>query len=360
MERVVLGYDGSPASEAALEWAAHRARSPRSEIEVVLVTNMFLSERPEADRILDAAARRWRALVPGTPADVTRLTGLMPAALTRAARGADLLVLGVHPGFRTRTMLTGWVPLRVAARSRIPTALVPAGWSASDAPVTVGVDDDDSSTAALLFAAQAASSSGVPLRVVHSWLMASAEPRWSDELPLSPRDVAAAHERVLHAAVERVREVQPDVVASAELVRDNPTSALTRVAERSSLLVIGTHGRSVVAGAFLGSVGMDLIGTLRCPICVVPSPSATASRPSVGAGGRGPDLYPGRRGPGIRNRHVRRRAVCPNGSARFIAIRGRGNPPTAPRRWGTRPSRECPGRRSRGTRRRALLRGGCR
>ncbi|MCG7416971.1 universal stress protein [Microbacterium sp. ACRRU] len=276
MERVVLGYDASQASEAALEWIAHRARGRRTELDIVLVTNMFLSDRIEADSVLNAAARRWRDLAPESPANVVRLDGAMPATLSNAARGADLLVLGVHPGFRTRTMLTGWVPLRAAARSGVPTGLIPVGWSVSDAPVTVGLDDDDSSAAAVLFAAQTASSSGVPLRVVHSWLMANAEPRWSDEHPRRPRDVADAHERILRAAVERVGEAQPDVVASAELVRDNPTSALTRAAERSSLLVIGTHGRSVVAGAFLGSVGMDLIGTLHCPICVVPSTSATA------------------------------------------------------------------------------------
>ncbi|MCC4248297.1 universal stress protein [Microbacterium testaceum] len=270
MERVVLGHDGSPAAEAALEWAAERARSRRTEIEVVLVTNMFLSDRQEADRILDGAARRWHALVPDAPADVTRLDGLMPAALTDAARGADLLVLGVHPGFRTRTMLTGWVPPRVAAQSRIPTALVPTGWSATDDPVTVGVDDDDSSSAALLFAAAAASARRVPLRVVHSWLMRTSGSRGTAEPGRSPRDVAAAHERVLEAAVARVRELHPDVAVVTELVRDNPTSALTRVADRSSDVVIGTHGRGVVAGAFLGSIGLDLIGTLHRPICVVP------------------------------------------------------------------------------------------
>ncbi|WP_432214689.1 universal stress protein, partial [Salmonella enterica] len=43
MERVVLGFDGSPASEAALEWTAERARAESFELDIVLVTNMFLS-----------------------------------------------------------------------------------------------------------------------------------------------------------------------------------------------------------------------------------------------------------------------------------------------------------------------------
>lgn len=271
MDKVILGYDGSPASEAALEWAAYRARAGGTELEVVLVTNMFSSDRQTADRILDAAARRWRSLVPGVPAEVRRLDGLMPATLSTAARGADLLVLGVHPGSRVRAMLNGWVPLRVAARSRIPTALVPAGWSATDEPVTVGVDDDASSEAALAFAATTASRHGMPLRVVHSWLMGTPELRGTTALRLSPHQIAAEHGRILEAAVAHVRERYPDVVVSHELVRDNPTSALTRAADRSSLIVIGTHGRGVVAGGFLGSTGLDLIGSLHRPICVVPT-----------------------------------------------------------------------------------------
>lgn len=271
MDKVILGYDGSDASEAALEWAAHRARFERTELEIVLVTNMFSSDRQEADKTLDAAARRWRSLVPDVPADVRRLNGLIPGTLTNAARDADLLVLGVHPGSRVRTMLNGWVPLRIAARSRIPTALVPAGWSATDEPVTVGVDDDDSSMAALLFAAKTASVQGLPLRVIHSWLMGTPELRGATAVRLSPGEIAEAHERLLDTAVARVRERHPDVVVLPELVRDNPTSALTRAAERSSTVVIGTHGRGVVAGGYLGSIGLDLIGSLRRPICVVPT-----------------------------------------------------------------------------------------
>lgn len=276
MERVVLGYDGSPESDAALEWAAFRTRSEQTEVTVILVTNMFSSDRKEADRVLDTAARRWHSLVPGIPANVTRVDGLMPTTLTKAARDADLLVLGVHPGFRMRTILNGWAPLRMAARSRIPTALIPAEWSATDDPVTVGVDDDDSSTTALLFAAETAARLRVPLRVIHSWLMGSPEGGGHSAVRLSPHQVAAEHERILEAAVARVRERYPDVAVSAELVRDNPTSALTRAAERSSTIVIGTHGRGIVAGGFLGSIGLDLVGALRRPICVVPG-----ARPSM-------------------------------------------------------------------------------
>lgn len=270
MERVVLGYDGSPASDVALGWTAERARHVRVEVDIVLVANMFLSDRPATDRILDAAVRRWHDLAPGTTASAARLDGTMPATLTGAARNADLLVLGIQPGSRVRTMLGGWMPLRAALRSGIPTVLVPAGWSVGDDPVVVGLDDDDSSTAALLFAASAAASAAVPLRVIHSWLMGGSHERGTGSLQPRPHRIADEHARTLDAAVERVHAASPDLEVRAELVRDNPTSALTRAADRSSLVVIGSHGRGVVSGSLLGSVGQDLLGSLDRPICIVP------------------------------------------------------------------------------------------
>ncbi|KZE34038.1 universal stress protein [Microbacterium sp. T32] len=270
MERVVLGFDGSPASEAALEWTAERARAESFELDIVLVTNMFLSDRVAADRILDAASRHWRDLVPGLPANVVRLDGLMPTTLTEAARGAALLVLGIETGFRMRSALSGWLPLRAAARSGAPTVLVPAGWMASDDPVTVGLDEDASSASALLFAARAAAAADVPLRILHSWLMGSSVLRGHASALPSTQRVAAEHERILDAAVAEVRREYPGLGVVTELVRDNPTSALSRAADRSSMVVIGTHGRGVVVGGFIGSIGLDLVGSLNRTICVVP------------------------------------------------------------------------------------------
>lgn len=271
MERVVLGYDGSPASEAALEWVAHRARGRRTELDIVLVTNMFLSDRTVAGTVLEAAARRWRDLAPDSPANVVRLDGTMPATLTNAARGAGLLVLGIQAGSRVRTVLGGWMPLRAALQSGAPTAVIPAGWAAGDDPVAVGLDDDDSSMAAVDFAAAEAFSAGAPLRVIHSWLMGGSQVQGTMALLPSPQRVAREHARILDATVERVRSEFPHLDVRRELVRDNPTSALTRAAARSRMVVIGSHGRGVISGSLLGSVGLDLVGVLERPVCIVPA-----------------------------------------------------------------------------------------
>jgi nucleotide-binding universal stress UspA family protein len=136
--------------------------------------------------------------------------------------------------------------------------------------VTVGLDDDSSSAAALLFAARAASTADVPLRILHSWLMGSSLLRGHASALPSIQRVAAEHERILDAAVTEVRQEYPGLGVITELVRDNPTSALTRAADRSRMVVIGTHGRGVAVGGFVGSIGLDLVGSLDRTICVVP------------------------------------------------------------------------------------------
>src|SRR6478609_2370809 len=156
MERIIVGFDRSRAAESALDWVTDRAHRHAVLIDVVAVANMFSSDRGDAGEHLADAEARMRARLPDTPIESHLLDGTMPGTLVNAARGADLLVVGIdrahHP---VRTALKGWMPLRVAVHAQRPTCLVPAGWSANDGPVFVGVDED-SSDEALRFAADEA------------------------------------------------------------------------------------------------------------------------------------------------------------------------------------------------------------
>jgi nucleotide-binding universal stress UspA family protein len=82
--------------------------------------------------------------------------------------------------------------------------------------------------------------------------------------------VMAAHGRVLKNAVQRVLDARPTQSVQSELVRDTPSAALLRFASRSSLLLIGTHRRGVLAGGLLGSVAQEILWRADCPVCVVP------------------------------------------------------------------------------------------
>lgn len=266
MERILLGYDASDGADAALDWVTDRALSRRARVEVVIVTNPFLQDQPRAEDDLARAEHRLRAANPTLPIETERIDGLMPRALTDAAADADLLVIGVDTDSSIREALHGWMSLRVSATATVPTCIVPSGWSEKSGPITVGLASDPSSDAALTFAASESAAAGEILRIVHAWLGPIPATTVS-----SQRDVRAQHMQLMDRAVERLQEVAPDSAVDRVLIHDNAASALSIAASDSSLMVLGTHGRGVLAGGFFGSVGQDLIGRLEVPIIVVPS-----------------------------------------------------------------------------------------
>lgn len=269
MERIMLGYDGRPPARAALEWVAERARHVPGWVELVTVTNMLLPSRVSARGMLDAAATDLRASAPDLDVETRVFDGVMPGTLLEAARGADLLVVGVDRDHPVREALHGWRPLRVGVRSEVPTVLVPTGWTYRSGPISVGVDRDDSSMDAVTFAATEADRADEPLRLVHSW---------SYQVPTADtettRVAARQHHDRLDREAARARGLHRELRVESEIAHSNPVSALVSAARDSSLLVIGTHHRGILAGGLLGSTAQDLVGAVEVPICVVPPRAA--------------------------------------------------------------------------------------
>ena len=128
LRHIAVGYDGSAASEQAVRWAVREAAG--RDVMVLLVTacpppapptvltgDERLSSMVHAFSAQRDALARARAELPdGVPAPVVG-TEVVPAdpvtALCRAARQADLLVLGSDRG---TGLDSGSVPGRVAAR----------------------------------------------------------------------------------------------------------------------------------------------------------------------------------------------------------------------------------------------------
>lgn len=105
--KIVVGADGSDLSVGALRWAAEQARRTRADLVVVTayeipVTIFFTPTYTEMDYLRDAEAVLARTLEGafGRESDVpvqTELVQARPAhALTEAAKGAQLLVIGSH------------------------------------------------------------------------------------------------------------------------------------------------------------------------------------------------------------------------------------------------------------------------
>lgn len=270
MERVLLGYDGTAGADAALDWVTDRALRREARVEVVIVTNPLLQDRPMAEDQLARAERRLHTQIPALPVETARIDGRMPGALVDAAADADILVIGADPDRPAREALHGWMSLRVSSRSSVPTCVVPAGWSALSGPVTLALAADTSSDAASDYAASEAHASGESLRVVHAW-SAPITSSGSSATAVPRREALGQHQELLTRCIEGIRQHFPGLAVEPVLVADNAVAALSRAVADSSLLVMGTHGKGVLAGGFSGSVGQDLIGSIRTPVVVVPS-----------------------------------------------------------------------------------------
>lgn len=116
MGKIVVGVDGSPGSIAALRWAHAEAGLRGAELEAVsvwqypMMTTMpvygampdltDLSKRTE-EHLLDVLREAGIGSTPEVPVTISVAEGTAASALTAAAAGAELLVVGSrgHGGF---------------------------------------------------------------------------------------------------------------------------------------------------------------------------------------------------------------------------------------------------------------------
>jgi len=270
MERIVLGYDGSPAAVSALNWTAARAGRRLAKVDVVLVSSPFATDRRPGLQSLGDAEEFLRARLPGLEVELHRLEGAVTESIATSAEDADLIVVGINPGHPIRAAAAGWTPLRLSARATPPVCMIPLGWIPANDPVTVGVASDDSSDGAVLFAADEAAQTSTGLRLVHSWLMPTPSFEDGTVIAAPPDAVIEDHRKILEHAVQRVAREHPTLSIRSELVRDSRSAALLRFDGRSSLIVVGSHRRGVLIGSLLGSVGQEIMWRAECPICIVP------------------------------------------------------------------------------------------
>jgi nucleotide-binding universal stress UspA family protein len=273
MERILLGFDGSPASVSALTWVAERAAREPATVTVTTVVARGAADSSEALQHLADADAFLREHAPGTVVHVTSSRGGVVDVLVESSEGADLVVVGITPGHPMRAVLSGALPLRVSAHSSVPVAMVPPGWVDLGDAVTVGIDSDESSDAALSFGADEALRSDRSLRLVHAWLMPTPTFAGSTTRMASPEAVVERHRMTLDAATRTASSRHPALDVCSELHRESAPTTLLRYAAESSMLVIGTHRRGIVAGNLWGSVAQDVLWRAECPIVVVPRAS---------------------------------------------------------------------------------------
>ncbi len=142
MPGIVVGVDGSPNSERALEWAMKHAAAlqvPLTLLAVHEVPKSYWGGIPvvgPADEILlaqlRAGAEQMTQRVAGRVGDVQppsvnvrAVNGFVVRELVEASRDADLIVLGSRGGHGIARLVTGSVGSEVIEQSVCPVVIVP-------------------------------------------------------------------------------------------------------------------------------------------------------------------------------------------------------------------------------------------
>ena len=283
---IVVGYDGSPASEAAAYWAAAEAQLRNAKLRLVHVLVLPVLNSPmgiarplqteplrrAVERLLDDTRRRIRAEHPDLAIDVVVDFGGAAPVLLREATKAVLVVVGSRGLGEFRDLAAGSVSAHVATHASCPVVVIPPRWESekSAAGVVVGVDGSKISTDAIEFAFQHAQARHSNLTAVMAWHdPVSAGP--GDQLPLvfSLTVLEQESAALLAESVAGHAEKYPDVHVKQELVRGHAAEVLIDAGRSAELLVVGSRGRGAFSGLLLGSTSRSLVHHAPCPVAVV-------------------------------------------------------------------------------------------
>ncbi|NLT30227.1 MAG: universal stress protein [Propionibacterium sp.] len=251
-DAVVVGYDGSPTADLALDWAAATAAHQRRELHILGVRDSVNSPDRTAD-----ALDRIRQAHPGLTASASAPVGNARYLLVDAGETAACVVLGNRGRSRWRAALLGTVSLSVAMHANCPVVIIRKRDSVIAPPkkLLVGVDGSSTSVAAARYAMEIAPA-GAEVKVVMAWPTAAT----ADQIPPAAREI-----------LDRVDLADTDGVSvTKEAVPGHPVDVLTRLAEEADLLVMGRRGSEGFTGLHMGSTAQHVLYETHCPIVMLP------------------------------------------------------------------------------------------
>jgi nucleotide-binding universal stress UspA family protein len=285
--RIVVGFDGSDPSDAAVRWAVGEARLRHLGVTLLHGINppvmagsigMGMPATPEMLEQMQSGARdrltQAAAGITGVDVAVETVLGGAAAVVVEASATAAMVVMGSRGRGGFRGLLLGSSSAQVAAHSDCPTVVVRTVPDDSATEVVVGVDGSDASQAALSFAFETASLHGWSLVAVHAWDFPAYDLIASPDLPVPVplSDVADSEVRLSAEALAGYRERFPDVDVREHLVHGPAVAALVAASPNAALIVVGTRGRGAALSALLGSVSNGVLHKATVPVAVVPPP----------------------------------------------------------------------------------------
>lgn len=282
---ILVGFDGSDQSLAALDWALDEAERRNLPVHIVVARDMPLPSHPGlppnpwpealAHELLHGARVHAQKRSPTVHVTTSTVVGAPAGCLVHASRDAQTLVVGNGHHSPLGEAIVGSTSSQVAAHASCPVVVVDDATSRRSPAVVVGIDGSQANEPAIAYAFDAAALRQVALVAVHAWWLDVPERiglSWMSEESLSR--IAQEQKTLLAEALSGWSEKYPDVVVRRDVSRQRPVDALLAAARSADLLVVGSRGHGGFAGLILGSVSQALLHrTHPCPVAVVHGPA---------------------------------------------------------------------------------------
>lgn len=280
---IVVGFDGSAQSRAALRFAVAQARRMSGSVRVVTAYDYnwgaarfggaeVLEEtvRERHEKALAEAVEEVRPVAPEVPITTSAILGEPAPVLLNAGRSAALTVVGNRGRGGFGSLLLGSVSQKVATHARHPVIVVRGSVDTTTGPVIVGVDHTEHSEHTIGAAFEEAVRRGCPVIAIHAFTLPAAYGAMAVAvLPYKPADLRDAEAAALDKAIQPWRDKFPGVVVETLVAQGTAARVLVDVSSSAGLVVVGSRGHGGVAGTLLGSVSLQVLHHSDCPVLVV-------------------------------------------------------------------------------------------
>ena len=289
---IVVGYDDSLGSIAALEWAAATANRWGTTLTVMHSVDLAaapiepaydLARLPDSlgeagrELLADGVARARQLMTETSQVAGLSAVGSPAAELVHASKDADLVVTGSRGRGPLTAGLLGSVAYAVTAHAECPAVVVRTerpDQPGRDHPVVVGVDESPASENALDLAAEMAAISDAPLHIVHvahgSFSPDAQAYVESEQAGTEHTKAVRAHaEDMVRRAARRAQATFANLPIETEVLYGSAGHVLSPLGAHAGLIVVGTRGHGGFAGLLLGSVSHTVIHEASCPVMIV-------------------------------------------------------------------------------------------
>ncbi len=286
---VVVGYDGSPASEAALAWASKAADHQGRGLTVLHAGERITYTQDagsglwdkkdaiaEAKEVAQHGADTVAETFPDLAVETVGSLYTAKVALGEVSTHAAMMVLGSQGRGRIGTVFLGSTAYAIAGYVRCPVVIVRDGAAelpGPERPVIVGINGTGGSGRAVQTAIEVAREWNAPLELITTWAPAPPDPWNRGPVGYASSEAATAdyldHAEQANAdALDEVRSANSDLEVTGRLIQAHPVDGLVQAAE-GGLLVLGTRGHGSLAGAILGSTTLGVLHQTTSPVMVV-------------------------------------------------------------------------------------------